>query len=158
MDSSKKQEYTLKITNANKTQLIVIIFDMALDYITEANEAFSLKDKKLYIQSVDHAQKCVESLLSGLDLEYELSHSLWHLYFYINKKLSEAIKYYKTEPLQEAEKLLSKLKSSFEEISKQDTSAPLMGNTQSVVAGMTYGKNSLTENLQNNGNSRGYFA
>lgn len=37
------------------------------------------------------------------------------------------------------------MKESFEEIAKQDTSGPVMENSQQVYAGLTYGKGSLNE-------------
>lgn len=158
MTSEKKQEYTLKITNANKSQLVVIIYDMALDYLCEGKSALEKKDKKEFYKAIESTQKCIDSLIFGLDFDYEISKNLWHLYFYVNKKLTEAIKEKSMDNIAEAEKILQRLRGSFEEISKLDNSKPMMANTQSVVAGMTYGKNSLSENLQNNGNNRGYFA
>lgn len=158
MTNEKKQEYTLKITSANKSELIVIIYDIALDYITESKKAMSDSDKSKFYKAIDCAQKSVESLITGLNFDYEISKNLWHLYFYINKKLAEAIKNYSLLEVDEAENILKTLRASFAEIAKQDDSNPMMGNTQSVIAGMTYGKNSLNENLQNNGNNRGYFA
>ena len=44
------------------------------------------------------------------------------------------------------------------EVAKQDTSEPLMHNTQQVYAGMTYGKEQLNENFQESDTSRGFFA
>lgn len=157
MVDEKKQEYTLKITNANRSQLVVIIYDIALEYIAESKEAYNKGDKEAFREAVIHSQKCVESLISGLDLEYELSHALWRIYFYINRKMIAAIKNYSIEPVNEISDIMTKLRESFDEVSKSDTSKPLMGNTQSVVAGMTYGRNSLSEDLQNNGENRGYF-
>lgn len=158
MTSEKKQEFTLKITSANKTQLVVIIYDMALAYLDEAVNAKKAEDKKAFLEAVDRGQKCVESLLSGLDFDYEISHALWHLYFYVIKILSRAIKNVDDNDICEAMRILTALRNSFEEVSKEDKSKPMMGNTQSVVAGITYGRNSLNEDLQNNGNRRGYFA
>ena len=43
--------------------------------------------------------------------------------------------------------VMTKLKEAFEEVAKQDTSGPLMENTQQVYAGLTYGKGSLNEVL-----------
>lgn len=158
MTDEKKQEFTLKITNANKSQLVVVIYDMALEYLFEAKEAFNDNDKKTFRKSLDSSQRCINSLLSGLDFDYEISHALWHLYFYANKRLSEAFKTLDISIVNEISSILTKLREAFNEVSKQDFSKPMMGNTQSVVAGMTYGKNSLNEALQNNGQHRGYFA
>ena len=39
MTREMKQEFTLRITQANKTQLITILYEMVLLYIDEAQEA-----------------------------------------------------------------------------------------------------------------------
>ena len=52
---------------------------------------------------------------------------------------------------------MTKLKAAFEEVAKQDTSEPLMENTQQVYAGLTYGKGSLNEVLMSRDEyNRGY--
>ena len=40
MKKEKKQEFTLRITRANKTQMVVILYDMVLTYLEDAIEAF----------------------------------------------------------------------------------------------------------------------
>ena len=52
---------------------------------------------------------------------------------------------------------MQSLHDSFEIISKQDTSGPVMGNTQTVYAGLTYGKTDLNVSLSDPDN-RGFFA
>ena len=45
MTKELKQEFTLRITQANKTQLITILYEMVLLYIEEAKEALDAEDK-----------------------------------------------------------------------------------------------------------------
>ena len=54
------------------------------------------------------------------------------------------------------EAVISRLHDAYETISAEDDSAPLMANTQTVYAGLTYGKNRLAENLTDEGSSRGF--
>ena len=51
---------------------------------------------------------------------------------------------------------LGKLRDAYDEIVTADESAPVMSHTQSVVAGLTYGRNSLNENLTDAGSDRGF--
>ena len=53
-------------------------------------------------------------------------------------------------------KMLIELKESYEKIASQDTSSPVMENTQMVYAGLTYGKNSLNIDLSDQGIDRGF--
>lgn len=44
MTRERKQEFTLKITQANKSQLIVILYEMLLAYMEEARQAGESND------------------------------------------------------------------------------------------------------------------
>ena len=44
MTDEKKQEFTLRITSANKTELVEILYEMLLVYIDDANDAIVKKD------------------------------------------------------------------------------------------------------------------
>ena len=61
-----------------------------------------------------------------------------------------------TEELSHVEMIMTKLHEAYKEISGLDTSGPVMANTQTVYAGLTYGRNSLTENLDGQGGDRGF--
>ena len=50
------------------------------------------------------------------------------------------------------------LKEAYKEIEKYDTSSPMMGNTQKVYTGLTYGRHSLNEDLAMVCANRGYMA
>ena len=43
MTKELKQEYTLRITQANKTQLITILYEMLLVYVDDARTAYEKK-------------------------------------------------------------------------------------------------------------------
>ena len=47
---------------------------------------------------------------------------------------------------------------SYKELEKKDFSEPIMGNTQTVYAGLTYGKYSLNEDVSAVSMNRGYMA
>ena len=49
MTDEKKQQYTLKISQASRTQLVVILYEMTLDYLKEAEDAVSGNLLQLYL-------------------------------------------------------------------------------------------------------------
>ncbi|MCR5107133.1 MAG: flagellar protein FliS [Lachnospiraceae bacterium] len=149
------QEYTLKITQANRSRIIVIVYDMTEQYIKDALEAFDHGDLLTFRDNCRYAGKCVGDLLEALDFDYELAFPLMRLYVYISKEISMSSIKNDTEGLLVARGLLLSLRDSFEEMAKQDKSEPVMGNTESVYAGLTYGKNSLNESINGSGN-RGF--
>ena len=147
MTKEQIQEYTLKITRANKSELIVIVYELALIYIDTAVECFDANDIDGFRDNSKYAGKCVADLLEALDFNYEPAFPLMRLYLFVNKQISLASIKKDKEPLLISRRLLGKLKKSFDDIALLDKSEPLMSNTQDVYAGLTYGRNSLNESI-----------
>ena len=80
------------------------------------------------------------------------------MYVFSKETMAKAIVKNSTDELEDVLAVLKDLYEAFMEASKQDHSLPLMQNTQQVYAGMTYGKNDLTETFQVPETSRGFFA
>lgn len=156
MTREQKQEYTLRISQANKTELIVILYEMALIYMEESREANSMGDRENFRAAIRRTRGCVNELMASLHFEYEIAMNLLQLYLYINRELAKAEVKGSAEFVQNAEKVISGLLSAYREISKQDTSAPVMENTQSIYTGFTYDKTQLLDSLSNHGGSRGF--
>ena len=57
--------------------------------------------------------------------------------------------------LEEIRKVIAPLCDAYRQIQDQDTSGPVMNNSQTVYAGLTYGRNQLTENMADQGTNRG---
>ncbi|MCR5420872.1 MAG: flagellar protein FliS [Lachnospiraceae bacterium] len=147
MDKEQIQEYTLRITRANKSELVVVVYDLAIYYLEAALKAYDSKDYELFSANARYANKCVGDLLGALDYDYELSFSLMRIYAFVSKQISLAPIKKDRELLDSSRRMLEKLRKSFEEVAKADDTAPLMSNTQEVYAGFTYGKGSLNENI-----------
>ena len=59
------------------------------------------------------------------------------------------------ELLQEVSGVITPLCDAYRQIAAQNTAGPVMQNTQVVYAGLTYGKNILTENMADQSMNRG---
>lgn len=156
MTKELKQQYTLKITQANKTQLVVILYEMLLVYISEAQKAHENGDRGGFRAGIRKAEGCLRELMASLHFEYEPAINLLQLYLYTNRELAKADIRNSVEELQHVKMVIQKLHDAYEKLSEQDTSGPVMANTQTVYAGLTYGKNSLTESLADQGSNRGF--
>lgn len=156
MTKELKQEFTLRITQANKTQLITILYEMILLYLDEAKEALSAGDKTEYKNAIRKIRGCMDELITSLHMEYALAQNLLQLYLYANRELVQASMHYRQENLEHVEAVIGKLHTAWMQIEPQDMSEPVMGNTQTVYAGLTYGRNTLTENMQNLKENRGF--
>ncbi len=158
MTKELKKEYTLKISQANKTQLITILYEMLLIYAGEAKESHGREDRAGFREGIRKARGCVNELLASLNFQYGLAANFLQLYMYINRELAKAEVRNITEPLENIEKVVGQLHAAYEKLGEMDTSAPVMSNVQTVYAGLTYGRNSLTENLTDQGIDRGFRA
>ena len=155
MTREQIQEYTLKITRANRSELIVIVYELAIQYIDTAVLAYDANDFDGFSRNLKYSGKCVSDLLEALDFNYEPAFPLMRIYVFISKQLSLAPIKKDKDMVVDVRDILIKLKKSFEDIASQDDSKALMSNTQDVYAGLTYGRNSLNESLNGSAN-RGF--
>lgn len=158
MTKERKQQFTLRITQANKTELIVILYEMILDYIKEAREALAEEQIPAFREALRKVRGCLRELNLSLNLDYELAGRLLSLYMYCNRELTKADIRKEKEPLEHVSMVIGKLLEAYRELAKQDTSAAVMQNSQTVYAGLTYDKNKLSENMADQGANRGFRA
>ncbi|MDR2547284.1 MAG: flagellar protein FliS [Lachnospiraceae bacterium] len=157
MTKEKKQEYTLRITQANKTTLVVILYEMLLFYIDEAIEMYEGANRKEFRLAIARTRNCLNELMVSLNLEYEIAVRLLELYMFINKELARAEARADIVHLNNAAKIVKELHRTYREVSKNDCSGAVMQNTQAVYSGLTYDRGQAIDSLTNNVN-RGYRA
>ena len=85
MTQEKKQEYTLKITQANKTQLITILYEMVIEYLNDAIDEIGIGKKDEADKYLGYAQNCIDELIRSLNLRYELAKNLHAIYIFSKK-------------------------------------------------------------------------
>lgn len=159
MKKDRIQGFTARVTQASKSELIVILYEMILAEIAEAMEAYEKGDLIVFDKELKRAQKYVNELIVPLDYHYVISYDLVSLYLYVNKRIVTAIIKRNPISLNSAESVLKKLLVSFEGVSREDKSGPMMRNTQQLYAGLTYGKGTLNETyIDPNNRSRGFIA
>lgn len=140
MKAESVKIFTRRITSANKSEIIVIIYDIIEENLALAKKALAEGDRETYRNEIKQAISFVKELLVSLDLNYEVSKYLASLYIYVSRCLNFALVSGKKEEIEAAEKVLRKLGESFREVAKTDESKPVMENTQRVYAGITYGR------------------
>ena len=148
--------FSRKITNASKSQLIVIMYEVAIKYIDDGIEALKNSEVDIYRLNLKRAKSVINELNSVLDMTQNISLELRRLYVFMIGVLVKADIRMETEELIRVRGMLEKLMSAFSDVSKSDESGPIMENTQTVYAGLTYGKSSLNVNLSDQGTNRGF--
>ena len=132
MTKDEKQQFTFRITQANSTEMIVILYEMLLCYLKEAEEAVEKEDKAAFHEAVRKARGCMNELLQSLH-------------------------HFEAAPLQEIEKVISPLKDAYAKIAPENKKGVVMKNSQTVYAGLTYGRGTLSENMADQGTNRGMY-
>ena len=145
MTKSEINAYAMRVSQASKSELIVIMYEVAIKYIDDALNAISQNNVEEFRQNIKRAKAFVNELASALDLKYPISGNLLALYTYMNNVMVKADITLKTEDLIRVKGMLSKLHAAFMEVSRQDNTQPMMSNVQQVYSGLTYSKNSLND-------------
>ncbi len=158
MTQEKKQEFTRRLSCCNRGEMVVIMYDILFAYLDDGIQAKEIGDYSEFKAAVTRAQQVIRRLMDDLDFNYEIANSLYAEYQFVNQQLSMAIYKNTSQNLLDTKRVLGNLYDAFVEASRQDTSEPLMENSQQVVAGMTYQKGSLTETFQDSDISRGFLA
>jgi len=164
MDIEKKKEFTLRITQANTVELIIVLYEMTICYIDDVinfshadnNSVANPMNNIEYQNSIRRANNCIEELMNNLHYEYSLAKNLKEIYLYMKKQLRLASVTGNTEELIAVKKQLNTLKSAYESVKSSDGSRPIMSNTQTVLMGMTYDRNRALDSLTTEYTKRGY--
>lgn len=156
MTKEEIQIYTRRITNGNRTDLVVTTYDIILTYFHDAHAALGAGEEKQFIWNLKKASDFLNELIHALDCQYQLGKDLLLLYRYIQDIITQCIMKKIEEGLDSAENIIIKLKTSFEEVAKQDHSGPVIQHGGQVYAGITYGRGTLNELYDNS--SRGFKA
>lgn len=151
MTEEKKNEFTKRIASAGKGEMLVVVYDIALEYLSDVKDAIAADNKAEFANAINGARKSIQTLIDTLDFEYEISGSLLSLYTYFNKQLSLMHISKDIAELDSIIKMLGDLRESFAEVAKQDNSPALVQTSQHVEVGMTYGRGVLNESVVNAG-------
>lgn len=157
MDNKDAREYTSRIAQATSTELVIIIYELIIKELEQGEKAHQAGEEDEFVKFLKRGQRFLAHIMEVLDYQYKMSYDLLSLYLYINKNIVNAI--YKKDPkeLKNSRDILEELKIGFEGIKDEDKLGPVMGNTQQVYAGLTYGKDKLNEiNISPKDDKRGY--
>ena len=155
MTKEMKQQFTLRITQANPTEMVVILYEMLLCYLGEARTSLENKDITGFKEAVRKSRGCLNELLQSLDVKYEPAPALQQLYLFCIRRLALGEAKKSEELLSEIVRVIKPLHDAYDQIAGQNPSGPVMNNSQTVYAGLTYGRNTLTENMADQGTNRG---
>lgn len=156
MTSEKKQEFTLRISNANKTQMITILYEILMCYADDAIDMLGEGKREDALTCIDKAQSCLDELIRSVDRRLELGKNLHRIYLFSKKELTVAGATGSMNKIWRVKQNIKTLHEAYKELEQYDTTGPMMDNCQSVYAGLTYGKSALNESIAASSYNRGY--
>ena len=145
MTKEEIKEFTLKVSSSNNTGLVVVTYEIIVNYINCGKYAFENNNYEEFVFNINKSRQFIGELISSLDLQYKISHELLEIYRFINKSLISNIVRKDIENIDKIIVLIEKLRSSFDSIKNLDESGHSMENSQKIYAGLTYGKGTLNE-------------
>lgn len=169
MTDELKQEYTRRISQANPTELTVIIYDIALAYINDAENMMDTqilmggdgkengRSSALMWKVTGNIRRCLNELIASLHYEHELAVDLRNLYVYCLKQLGKVNLEGDKQALKEVKGIIERLRSAYGQVAHLNGAGAVMANSQSVYAGLTYGRGTLNEDIVGTSN-RGFLA
>ena len=155
MNNERKQIYTRRISEANRAQLITVVYDMALEYMDDGKNALAEEHFDDADFALKHARACLDDLIGALDMQYEMSRGLMELYLFCKRELSMAQGKRDMTRIANAKMVIDKLRGAWVQIEDKDDSDASFDNAQTVYAGLTYGKGTLNESVADPDANRG---
>lgn len=142
MTDEKLKEFSLRISQCSKTEMVVITDEIVIEYLKGACQAWEEKDREEFLFQLKKAGQFVDQLCSALDMRYEISYQLIRLYTYMKRCMIQAGSRNTTEQLPAVIEILEKLRDAFAEVAQNDHSGSVVNSSRKVYAGLTYGPGS----------------
>lgn len=147
--------YVARIANATRIQLVIINYEIILDYLNAAKNSTDNRDDMDF--DISKARQFLDQLRNSLDMQYTLSKYLMNLYVYVDQQLAYSLFSYDTSYIDEAVKILSRLLEGWKKAEEEnDDKTPIMTNTEQLYAGLTYGKNGRLNEYVDTKANRGF--
>lgn len=155
MEILNKEDYVTRVSTASPAEMIVINYDILADYLKISKSHMQNNNKDMFKKSMEGAKSSIMVLMESLNMKYEISQELLDIYLFCNKKILTSQIVYSEIYIDEVLEIISNLRKSWQQISKENTQPPVMENAQKVVAGMTYSNGQLSEYVDQDEN-RGF--
>lgn len=143
MTKEEINQFSMRISQSNRTQIVVITYEIIINYLDSARDSFDNSNVTDFVRNVRKARQFVNELSSALDFRYKISFELMNLYMFANECLLKSELRREDVNLEVVRDMMIKLRDSFETVSKQDNSKPVMQVREKVYEGLTYGKNGM---------------
>lgn len=152
------QDYVARISVASPLQLVIINYEIIIDYLNCSKHYINDKNaKNEFIFNINKARDFLGELRASLNMQYEISYYLMSLYNYVDKILAFSLFNKNLNYIDKAIFILEKLLNSWVKIqSDEEDKTPVMENVEHIFSGMTYNKNGTLNEYVDTNSERGF--
>ena len=154
-----KSAYMLRISQAGPVQLVVINFELILEFLQAAKSA---EDSDSFITHIQKAKNGLEQLIQSLDFEVSVSGDFYDIYNYTYKLLCDIHftqdKGKADAVVSEVIELMEMLLKGWRETASKVTDEQPLGEAPRVYAGLTYGRDGQAEEYIDDNEGRSFMA
>ena len=91
MTKERKQEFTRRITQSNRSGLVLIKYEILFAYMDDIRTAYEENNREDLINGVRHADGVLKSFQETLDFSYEISGRLYAIYDFHRRQLAKVL-------------------------------------------------------------------
>lgn len=144
-----RDDVGVRVATANGAQLVALLYEGLIENLTEIDEILkSQKEVSLLDERLENSREILSHLMATLGENNETTLATKSLYMYVNSLMTEGYNKKSREKFEEAKKVLIPVWEAWIEVGKKLEEENSTVDKPSVVAGMTYGKNNISEYVQ----------
>jgi len=132
-----RSEVERRIGSTNSAGLIAILYEALIDNFNDSIKAIEDNDRETLNFINNNSRDILAELISALKGDSEIARNLREIYIYLNKLITKAENFRNPDLYESAAKIVKPLYDGF--IQLEESEDP------KVVAGLTYGKNFVSE-------------
>lgn len=103
------------VNTMTQGELLILLYDEVSKRLLRAEMAIETQDWEVFEASVTRAKDIITHLIRGLDMQYEISTSLYRMYDFFLFKLAKLSAGRKVEDIEELKPLIKELRDTFKE-------------------------------------------
>ena len=112
------QYKTQSLSTMTQGEILLMLYDEVFKRLLRAEMSIETQDWQVFEESLERARKIITELRYSLDMQYEISSTLYRMYDFFLFKLAKAVASRKAVDIEELKPLVKDLRDAFKEASK----------------------------------------
>jgi len=135
---------------ANPSQLVEILYEGLIDSLQNARLFLANNETGDFDFEIEKSREILSLLIATIKGNSDIAINSRSLYVFINQLITEAVNTKEVKKIDDAIKVATPLYEAWKELSNRSINEEQGSKKVSVIAGMTYGKNSINTHVVSN--------